>query len=164
MNAKKRQKIVFTVFVLAVIWGIYNQPWKHHELPQPEQQGPASAVSQSGTAQPVMASLQPAPRETDTIQWVSHWTIDPFHREEPEVVSKTTTIESAPEDEPVLQGTMIAGTDRVCVIGGRLLKKGDRTGAWRVDAISDDGVTLIRISDGRHLTLQTAETPELGRR
>jgi hypothetical protein len=52
---------------------------------------------------------------------------------------------------------MIVGNEPVCVIGGQILKKGDRFGEWRVDAVATDQVEIVRLSDQRHLTLRAGD-------
>lgn len=162
MTEKRRKQVVFAVLVLAVVWGIYNQPWKRYRSPRDSHAEVESNAMEAGPAPVAAAVVAAAGTSASATLPVTEWTIDPF-RNAPAAVSSNAPkapVEVVPV--PVLQGIMTAGGEPVCIIGGKILKQGDRIGQWRVRAITDDQVELEKIADGRRARLSTSGTKAMG--
>jgi hypothetical protein len=152
MSESRRKLVVFAIFVLAVAWGIYNQPWKYFGSSN-SHRSEGNFHDTAGTQGVSLAAVAPVGEGPRGSAFVSDWTVDPFRSKK---LIKTPGVHVVKTDQgpvPVLQGTMIVGNEPVCVIGGQILKKGDRFGEWRVDAVAADWVEIARFSDQRRLTL-----------
>jgi len=151
MKEAKRKRLFYAVFVAAVLWGLYMQPWKRRERRQP---APAPAAEASVTS--ATAAVVPQ-RATD---WtarasVSEWTIDPFRPVAPEEAGASEEPQVIP-NAPVLQGTMTVRGAEVCVIEGQICQTGDRAGSWTVVQIDKGAVTLVGPNQER-VTLNTRD-------
>ena len=138
MTDQKRKRIIYGVFVTAVIWGLYMEPWKHPAKPgpSPELAEPATMTIAAATSAPV-ADNAPVIRQTD------RWTVNPFR---PAVSGRkpaapAEVIEETPA--PTLQGIMTVRGSRTCVLDGRVYKVGDSVGGWRIAEIGDGEVVLV---------------------
>ncbi len=161
MTEKKRKQVIFAILVLAVIWGIYNQPWKHYGA-SPALQEKTEAASTKAAAAPVMAAAVSVQMVPSTASFATEWTVDPFRCAPTTTTSKSSDAPPEAVAVPVLQGIMTAGDKPVCVIGGNILKPGDKVGQWRVHAITADKVELERVTDRRHITLSAGGTKAMG--
>jgi hypothetical protein len=158
MSESKRKWVVFAIFLVAVAWGIYSQPWKHFGSSSSYQEEIDSSNTVGILAAAVATVASAVERPTVTAM-AEEWTVDPFRIRK---LANTSVVpvrltEMEPEPLPLLQGMMTVGNEPVCVIGGQIVKKGDRVGEWRVDAIASDRVEVGRVSDGRRLTLRVGD-------
>ncbi|MBI5867491.1 MAG: hypothetical protein HZB43_04250 [candidate division Zixibacteria bacterium] len=161
MTDKKRKQVIFAILVLAVIWGIYNQPWKHYGASRALQERTEAASTAAATA-PVMAAAATAQTAPSSAGFATEWTVDPFRSTS---TTATPKLPDAPREAvavPVLQGIMTTGDKPVCVIGGNILKPGDRVGQWRVHTITSAKVELERVTDRRRVTLSAGGTKAMG--
>src|SRR3972149_5793933 len=152
MSQSTRKRIVFAVFLVAAAWGLYSQPWTHIGASRPHQAGVNSPDTLGIRAAVVATAASVAERPTVGAM-AKEWTVDPFRSKFP---TKTPIVpnrapETEPEPPPLLQGMMTVGDEPVCVISGQVVRKGDRVGGWRVDAIASDRGDMARVSDGRRL-------------
>ena len=161
MLAKWRKLTVYSVFVLAVAWGIYQRPWRDLPTSAPVQSEPGIADSIE-TAQASVAAT-PMREDLQEKSLAGDWTVDPFRKKKPEAVA-VPRARVARQVAPVLQGIMAVGNKRACVIGGQILKKGDRFGGWLVVNVATNTVELVGLSDRKHLTLRAGAINGKGRR
>lgn len=153
-SEQKRKRIVYVIFVLAVIWGLYNQPWKRPErnAAPVESTTPAEATAQVATTTGTRAVVRTVDDEA-----APDWTVDPFRpiaTEEAVVVNEPERHHITP---PELQGTMTVGARQLCVLDGRVHRVGDQIGTWKVTRIDAGQVTLIG-SAGETVKLSTRKT------
>ncbi len=136
MNEAKRKRIIYAVFALAVLWGLYMQPWKRRERRSPV----TTSTEQATTV--ALASMAAQPTTIPTpVSTVADWTVDPFRPIGP-VEPNDTHEPKVIANAPVLQGTMLVRGAEVCVIDGRIHQEGDRAGAWTILKIDNGEVTL----------------------
>lgn len=136
MIEAKRKRIVYGVFLLAVLWGLYMQPWKRRARHRPEP-APAASMDPAAPSATVTSPLA----DFASISSVADWTIDPFRPTAPVGADDPEGPPIAP-NTPVLQGTMMVRGEEVCVIDGQVCKAGDRSGSWRIVQINNGEVTL----------------------
>lgn len=137
MTGAKRKRIIYAIFVLAALWGLYMQPWTRQErrraAPPPTEHAAAATQPETGT-RPIA--------DLASFAGVSEWTIDPFRPAAPVDANDPVEPRAVPQ-APVLQGTMMVRGDEVCVIGGQIYKTGDRAGSWKIVRINNGEVTLV---------------------
>ena len=153
-NEKKRKRIVYAIFIVAVIWGVYNQPWKR---PDRSGKGPDPAgIDASAAAQAAAAAVNTSPVSADWVA-VDKWTVDPFRP----ISSRAQVVtEEEPEPSvmtPQLQGIMTVGSRVLCVLDGQVRRVGDQIGSWRVTAI-ENGTVTVAGSAGESVQLSSQST------
>jgi hypothetical protein len=161
MLAKWRKLTVYSVFVLAVAWGIYQRPWRDLPTSAPVQSEPGIADSIETAQASVAATLTSEDLQERSL--AGDWTVDPFRKKKPEAVA-VPRARVARQVAPVLQGIMAVGNKRACVIGGQILKKGDQFGGWIVLNVATNSVELVGLSSKKRLTLHAGTTNGKGRR
>ncbi|MBD3298562.1 MAG: hypothetical protein GF341_07910 [candidate division Zixibacteria bacterium] len=154
MSEAKRKRIVYAIFIVAVIWGLYNQPWKRPS----RDTGPVKSTSPAEAQAQVAASIAQAPMQRPrTVADAPNWTSNPFR---PMNTNGAEAV-AAPEDDdvalPMLQGTMTVGARQLCVLDGRVHRVGDQVGIWTVADIKAGYVTLTGPT-GESVKLSTSET------
>ncbi len=150
----KRKRIVYAIFIVAVLWGLYNEPWKRPS----RDTGPVESTSPAEAQAQVAATMAPAPvQPPHTEANAPDWTSNPFRP----MTSNGAEVVAKPDDDdrtpPVLQGTMTVGARQLCVLDGRVHRVGDRVGTWTVSDIKAGHVTLTGPA-GESVTLSTSET------
>ncbi|GAB4326659.1 MAG: hypothetical protein Kow0074_21480 [Candidatus Zixiibacteriota bacterium] len=154
VNERKRKRIVYAVFVLAVIWGLYNQPWKR---PERNSAPVASTSSAEAAAQVAGAAGVATTMRVAQTGAAPDWSVNPFRpisTEEPDDVREPQRDDVAP---PELQGTMTVGTRQLCVLDGRVYRIGDQVGTWNVSRINAGQVTLTGAA-GETVNLSTRKS------
>lgn len=152
MTEAKRKRVIYAIFILAVIWGLYNQPWKGRKRSS-ETQPQTEAVSETQPPTPVPnVAVQTASALPET-----HWPINPFGPVTQQPLEETETVNEMLFGELVLQGTLTAHGKQVCVINGKVRNVGDDIGAWRVARIANGEVVLIG-ANNENLTLRSVRT------
>ena len=150
MTETKRKRIVYAVFIVAVIWGLYNQPWKRPQRTIAADPVPAAATVASVTAEPSDGAMLSGGTA------VADWRIDPFRP----IERNDTPAYAAPvvDDHvmPVLKGTMVVGGRRLCVLDNRVYRTGQRAGDWKVVTI-DQGKVMIQGPAGQTVELVAAD-------
>ena len=92
---------------------------------------PAAQPAASGGLQMVDLTLTPA------------WDHDPFARgPEPVAVPAVAVVKPVPKD-PVVHTILFSSQWRTALIDGRIVRAGDRVGAWLLQAIEEDAVVFI---------------------
>ncbi len=147
MTEGRRKAIVFAVFVVAVIWGIYNNPFSSDK--RPDAGSTVNQLSVNATEMPV---------QSEQVVWSSRhadleeWKADPFHRDAaprsiPNVRVKTV---------PYFHLSAVSTSDRqsMAIINGRVLGEDGEIYGWVVAEISDKSVVLSKGSDEIKLKLR----------
>ena len=155
MTETRRKRVIYAVFIIAVLWGLYNQPWKGRErktAPPVPQKPAVAAVVTTGAATTEKAVVRPA---------TSEWTIDPFRssRRQESADEGGGVKNNGSASEPVLQGTMTVRGTEVCVLDGQVCATGDRHGLWQITKIEQGVVTLVGPNQ-ECLTLRPRRTGE----
>lgn len=150
MTTQKRQRVLIAIFVVAVAWGLYRQPWKSRTSSVEMTPDPAAETPAGDGPQAVTVAAVPA-LEADLLKL--EWTPDPFRPAPGEEDAASAAPEASPMFVPVLQGTMAVKGTMQCVLDGRVFKVGDGIGRWTVERI-EPGSVIIRDSDGGRVTLR----------
>jgi hypothetical protein len=149
MTEKKRKTIVYAIFVLAVLWGLYMQPWKSNrqsEIPDTY----AETVPASVASTPIGAAMQRVILDVPDAGWV----IDPFRPTNNSAPETAPVTDDGPLGELVLQGTLVVDGSQLCVINGHRLHTGDEISGWRIVQIADGEVKLAGFGN-ESLTLRS---------
>jgi len=153
MTDQKRKRIVYAVFIVAVIWGLYNQPWNR----------PNRGVQTDNVPVTVAATVVPTAAGTAVVNGaasahrpaVEDWQVDPFRTFE-----QTELPSMAPEEVdhamPVLKGTMVIGERRLCVVDDRVYRAGQQVRDWTIVEIGQ-GEVLMRGPAGQTVQLVAAD-------
>ncbi|MBD3218354.1 MAG: hypothetical protein GF310_08760 [candidate division Zixibacteria bacterium] len=145
MTEKKRKKIVYGIFVIAVIWGIFNFPFgrRQNDNVSPEDR----PYPEEGEIQKALVSGQGSISNPD---FTADWGDDPFAQKtaKPQPSSKGSTNLS-------LSAISKSGDDFWALINGKALTKGDQINGWKLIEIaktsarlSKDGKTIILNIEG----------------
>jgi hypothetical protein len=139
MTEKRRKQIVYSIFVIAVIWAVFYFP-QRRQSPEPESPQVSASV-------PVVATAAPELSTRATLTVSDQWGRDPFARggERAKSISSGMTPSFRVTAVSVGEGKAMA------VINGKMIGQGDAIEGWRVTAISNAGVVLE--SNGRKITL-----------
>jgi hypothetical protein len=155
MNERTRKRIIYTLFVGAVILGLITRPWErpHPALPPgaPDQVMLASLPNSLPGPQSVAAST-PVIR----VEFASAWPPDPFQDRDNRVEATVPAADplSAPVEPPLtLQGIMTVDGRRACVINGQMGPVGMVIDGWRVARIDERQVHLVRGAESIDLEL-----------
>lgn len=140
MTEKRRKQIVYAVFVLAVVWAVFNFPHRRKAIE------PQSAQTTDTTPDIAAMTANSAKRQTTTLP--EQWGRDPFAHGGAQTT--TTSEEIAPLFR--LAAISVADGKALAMINGRMLGRGDTVDGWRVAAISSSSVALE--SNGRKVTLK----------
>lgn len=139
MTEKRRKQIVYSIFVIAVIWAAFSFPQRRRSLEPASQQTSASA--------PVVAAAATA-LSTESAATVSdQWGRDPFARGGGHATSMPS--EAGPTFR--VAAVSVAGGKAMAVINGKMISQGEAISGWRVTDISNAGVVLE--SNGKKITL-----------
>ena len=140
MTEQSRKRIVYTIFLVAVIWGIFNFP---HRKRVAELQ--TTPVTETTTA---VALAIPTAVSAATPTTPSEWGRDPFAR------ARIGKANVQGVTAPTLSVAAVSVTDgkAMAIVNGRMVGKGDAVEGWRVISITDNGVVLE--SKGKKITLK----------
>ena len=157
MNKQTRQRIVYGVFVAAVVLGLYMRPWQ-----RPGQDATVTAnqsIASTATAAASGAESQIASAAVATatpVVFAAEWPADPFRGSDDHHAAATPAADANIQPSKpawALQGIMTVDGERVCVINGQTEKIGATIGGWRVDRIDNDAVWMARGSEKMQLNL-----------
>lgn len=154
MTDQKRKRIVYAVFVVAVIWGLYNQPWNRADRKIAADYVPATAAASVVPATATAANqngVMPAPHLT-----VRDWRLDPFRTFEKTDVAPYVAPREIDHGMPVLKGTMVIGERRLCVLDDRVYRAGQQIRDWTVVKIGQ-GEVVIQGPAGQTVQLVAAD-------
>jgi hypothetical protein len=177
-----RRKIIIMVVVLgALVWAVTSSPLTKRLFgrpttpPQPapvvgalapltDSQPRSVAASGSAPAAPV-TPLSPAEMVALQKRDTAPWTRDPFFTAAEERELATPKVVSAPVQPPAplpsytVKTILIAGTEKVATLDGRLVGEGDVIGEERVVEIRADAVVLERAGQRRRVLLPGGSVP-----
>jgi hypothetical protein len=139
MTEKRRKQIVYSIFVIAVVWAIFNFPHRKQQI--------VSESPQALESVPATAAVTPAFPAGTTLPASDQWGRDPFDRGGARATS--TPGELAPSFR--LTAVSAGGGKAMAVINGKMVSQGDVVQGWRVTGISNAGVVLA--SNDRKITL-----------
>lgn len=157
MIERKRKKVVFGVFILIVLFGLYMKPWEARQRRIPQ---PSLAQSTGETILPAHQTAQASAVGEDAaqIKFATRWPDDPFRQV---AVGKTRqSIVQASEASGgswVLQGVMTINGERVCVIDGWTYVVGTTIDNWKIIHVGQSEVGLARGGETCNLTLSGTE-------
>jgi type II secretory pathway component PulC len=139
MDPKKRKYIIYTLFVLAVIYGLANL----------ESKGPKTDTSSQPVPAPAnRVPMRPSPNQIDIAKYNSlPWGKDPF-------VHETSTAGSAEVPSGAvweLGGILYDDTNPAAIINSRIVRVGQSIEGARVLRINKKMVTLEK--DGREFSI-----------
>ena len=147
MTEGRRKAIVFAVFVVAVVWGIYSNPFSSGK--KPDAGSTVDQPSVNATEMPVQSEqVDRMDKYADLIQWKD----DPFHRDAaPRSMPKVQV-----ETVPYFHLSAISRSDRqsMAIINGRVIGEDGEIGGWVVAEIGDKSVVLNKGSDEIELKLR----------
>ncbi len=160
MTAKRRQHMMYATCGLAILWGLYMQPWKSSDSRGSGPKNPYATATVATTEAAPQVSVQAADIGSFATgrltQLVEEWGADPFrpiHYEQDEDEIVTDGPVEMNHNAPVLNGMMNVGGVASCVLNGRVCKVGDQFKSWRVIAITPDGV-LVQDPSSQPVTLR----------
>ena len=144
MDSKKRQKIVYLLFVVAVIWGVYN-------FMGDKQTSPADSPKPVTRLEPDQQTVQMAPIDVEKYADLE-WGGDPFYRGQ--------YIKPQHPEKPVkpiwlLGGILFDNKRPSAVINKKVVRDGDIIDGARVVRIDKETVTLDK--GGLQFTLTIAK-------
>jgi hypothetical protein len=140
MTEKRRKQIVYSIFVIAVTWAIFNFP---HQKKKPIQ----SESPQISEGAPVVAAAVAELPTRPELAVPDQWGRDPFARSGGRVTSEPSEVNPSFRVAAISMG----GGKAMAVINGKMIGQGETIQGWRVKAISNAGVVLE--SNGRKITL-----------
>jgi hypothetical protein len=144
MTEKKRQRIMFAVLIVSVIFGLVMKPWERRVRVIP----PPDPSSVSGE---LIESVAPA--MTATIDAGAEWPDrNPFLSPKPvRQIDAPTDEYFVPAGSPplTLQGVYTVDGRMACVINGESCSIGARVQGWVVESIDEQGVWVSQ-GGGRH--------------
>ena len=140
MDTKNRQKIIYVLFVLAVIWGVYNITG--------DSKKPASNTPRPVARANAVVSSTPA-KNIDIQKYESlDWGRDPFYRGSQQEYRPVTT-----KTRPAwrLGGILFNKNNPSAIINKKIVRGGDMINGARVVQIDKETVTLDK--EGLQFTL-----------
>lgn len=139
MTEKKRKKIVYGIFILAIIWGIMNNPFGRKDS--------AYDASADNPEQATIASLATAGIGTQAnLDLNDQWGNDPF-------VQSSKTKSYANNNSPRFNLTAISesGGEYWALINGQILSQGETVRGWTVTKVTNRKAYLKK--DGKTVSL-----------
>lgn len=147
MTEGRRKAIVFAMLVVAVIWGVYNNPFSSDKKPDAGStvdQPPINAAEVSVQGEQIDQSSRYADLE--------EWKADPFHRD----AAPRSTPNVRVETGPYFHLSAISRSDRqsMAIINGRVMGEDGEIDGWVVKEIGDGSVVLNKGPDEIELKLK----------
>ena len=147
MTERRRKVIVFAVLVVAVIWGIYNNPFSSGK--EPDASLSVDQPSVNATEMPAQGNeVVRSSRYGD----LKDWKADPFRRD----AAPTSTPNVRVETGPYFNLSAISKSDRqsMAIINGRVIGEDGEIDGWAVMEIGAKSVVLSKGSDEIELKLR----------
>jgi len=143
MTEKKRKRIVYAIFVLAVIYGLFNLPFGRQKAEYIYQEDDGYDQNEQAASATETKIAQ--------VDIGGEWGNDPFARRavqssRPSGVSHNFRLTAISE----------SNGEYGALINGKILSKGDTIEGWKLTAISRTGVTLS--ANGQTITLKLQGT------
>ncbi|MBU1318417.1 MAG: hypothetical protein KKG33_06650 [candidate division Zixibacteria bacterium] len=149
MTEKRRKYIVYGILVVAVIWGIWNNPFTAEKKNKPGMS--EQAPPPSGPAD-MVATIAPADIGSVGLTDTQDWKDDPFVRR------KAPQRQGAQVSEAPVQFKLSAisssGGGTMAIIDGQIVKQGGAIDGWTVASIDGNSVLLKKGSENVKLNLR----------
>lgn len=154
MTEQKRKRVMYFILVIAVIWGIWNNPFGDRKRPSPQVQ-PTMAPSVQSLADSILQAQQlraGGRQQADTKFPDIGWHKDPFsgHPRSQRIDQPVPRESSGPTLR--LSGISSMGDQKMAIINGKLAGPQAVVDGWVVASITSDAVVLE--SGGRRMTLK----------
>ena len=144
MDSKLRQKIIYVLFGLAIIYGGYNFLSDHAK----KKIAPPPATAEQSSAQ-----LTPPAKSIDVNKYsLMDWGRDPFYRHK---ASEQVIIKGKPGNW-VLNGILYDPSAPTAIINKQIVRPGDKIGRATVEEITKSKV-IIKIDDTEYRTLEISK-------
>jgi hypothetical protein len=142
MTEKNRKKIVYSVFVLAVVWALFNLPF-----------GKKTESDFSGIAEQseMITSLNTISDNQDKLDLNQDWGADPF-------AIKKTTGKQVVRNTVNFKLTAISESNGTywALINGKILSVGDNIDGWKLVEVSQTRAILSKNKETIRLKIQDA--------
>jgi len=148
VTEKRRKIAVFGILILAVIWGVWNNPFASHGKSDREVSD-SMALSDPDPTTPVAVAGVTVAAGQDVIGWQG----DPFSRKKRTSVSRRAPVVAARTDFRV-SAISSQGGEYMAVVNGKVVQKGDLIAGWTVAEIEELSVLLTRGSERLKLTMK----------
>ena len=139
MSANKRKTIVYAIFVIAVIWGIANNPFGRKKPHWENTDALHETIQPISTASVGLAE--------NTLNLSDKWGSDPF-------VQKTASVAPQQESQTQFNLTAISKSEGTywALINGQIVAVNDTIEGWTVTRVTGKSVTLSK--DGKTISLK----------
>lgn len=147
MKAQTRQKLLFAILPLAIVWGAYNLFWND----APKTVAPPDAAIQP-TVPVTKAGPRPSKPDLERVR-ATEWGADPFRT----LIKRTGKPADKPKEELklILSGIVFNERSPMAVINKKTVRPGDMIDGARILSIDRKSVTLER--NGRRLQLKVSK-------
>lgn len=145
MSEKKRKRLVYAIFVLAVIWVIFNIPSakKHTQY--------AYDDDYADESDQLAASLLVNDSVSTAISYAGEWGSDPFVWKETHKESKTSKSYNFN-----LSAISKSNSEYWALVNGKILATGDEIDGWKIIKIAKNRVVLSKNGKTIELTIKGA--------
>lgn len=144
MTEKKRQRIMFAVLIVSVIFGLFMKPWERRVSVIPSSDTSSMTGEMTASDAPAMTAAIDA-----GVDWPDR---NPFLSPEPiRPIDAPTDEDFALAESPplTLQGVYTVDGQMACVINGESCSVGSHVQGWVVESIDEQGVWVSQ-GGGRH--------------
>lgn len=149
MTAARRKYIIHGILVVAVIWGVYNNPFSSRET------ATDVGCSIEPASAPLVESQQSASVSPDKaeLEQCNDWGHDPFPRKTSrQVVHERVTVSEKLDFK--LSAISESGSKVMAIINGKIVRKGGEIDDWIVAEIDNDRVVMNRGAERVELKLK----------
>ncbi len=143
MTEKKRKRIVYAIFVIAVIWGLFNFPFGRSR--------PEYIYQEDEEYDQVEEALNSVHTQNVNVDLQGEWGGDPFARK----ISRSSQT-SGPAHNFKLTAVSESNGEYWALINGKILSQGDSISGWKLIKITRDHAVLS--ANGNTITLNIQGT------
>jgi hypothetical protein len=176
-----RRKIIMVVLLGALVWAVTSSPLTKRLFGRPTtpprpaaivgalapltDSSPRSVAASESAPRAPVTPLSPAEMAALQKRSSTPWTRDPFFTAAEERELASPKVVSVPVQPPAplpsyaVKTILIAGTEKVATLDGRLVGEGDVIGEERVVEIREDAVVLERAGQRRRVLLPGGRVP-----
>lgn len=147
MTEKRRKTIVFGILILAVIWGVWNNPFASQRKSDRERSDSIALSDPDPTTLVAAAGVVDADAPD-----VAGWQGDPFSRKKRTNAPRRAVV--AARTDFRVSAISWQGDECMAVINGKVVQKGDLIAGWTVAEIEELSVLLTRGSERLKLTIK----------
>jgi len=143
MNESLRKKLVFGLLAVAIVWGIWNNPFKGDDVTD---LGGSSVDPGTMLGDTLTDVIESGPSDVDYAV-AEEWGSDPFPRSRTKAIERST--------EPVvrlkLSAISASGGSYMAIINGSVVSENSTIEGWKVASISSSEVTLNKSGRSKKL-------------